>query len=89
MEILNHVKENNSNLHISGLLSDGGVHSHINHLFGILDMLKDKEVDISSLNQILHTSKKILNIGYAIAIVALITLFTYLLKVSQLFSSRI
>mgnify|MGYP006923266843 CR=1 FL=1 len=42
--------------------------------------IKDKEVDISSLNQILHTSKKILNIGYAIAIVALITLFTYLLK---------
>ena len=42
--------------------------------------IKDKEVDISSLNHILNTSKKILNIGYVIAIVALITLFTYLIK---------
>lgn len=28
------------NLHIMGLLSDGGVHSHINHLFAILDCAK-------------------------------------------------
>ena len=27
-------------LHIMGLLSDGGVHSHIEHIFGILDMAK-------------------------------------------------
>ena len=32
LEVLNHVKENNSNLHLFGLLSDGGVHSHIDHL---------------------------------------------------------
>ena len=29
---MNHVKNNDSSLHIFGLLSDGGVHSHINHL---------------------------------------------------------
>ena len=29
---MNHVKSNDSSLHIFGLLSDGGVHSHINHL---------------------------------------------------------
>jgi 2,3-bisphosphoglycerate-independent phosphoglycerate mutase len=44
LEVLNHVKENNSNLHLFGLLSDGGVHSHINHLFGLLDMCKKNEV---------------------------------------------
>ena len=33
-EVIRHVKENNSRLHLLGLLSDGGVHSHINHLFG-------------------------------------------------------
>ena len=44
LEVLNHVKENNSNLHLFGLLSDGGVHSHINHLFGILDMCKKNDV---------------------------------------------
>ena len=44
LEILNHVKENNSNLHISGLLSDGGVHSHINHLLSLLEMCKKEGV---------------------------------------------
>ena len=33
-------KKNNSALHLMGLLSDGGVHSHIEHLFGILEMAK-------------------------------------------------
>ena len=45
LEVLNHVKENNSNLHLFGLLSDGGVHSHINHLFGLLDMCKRNGVE--------------------------------------------
>ena len=44
LEVLNHVKENNSNLHLFGLLSDGGVHSHIKHLFGLLDMCKKYEI---------------------------------------------
>lgn len=35
-----HAKNNNSALHVMGLLSDGGVHSHLNHLFAILDMAK-------------------------------------------------
>ena len=45
LEVINHVKENNSNLHLFGLLSDGGVHSHINHLFGLLDMCKKNNVE--------------------------------------------
>lgn len=40
LKALNHAKEKNSALHIMGLLSDGGVHSHINHLFAIIDMAK-------------------------------------------------
>ena len=43
-EVINHVKENNSRLHLLGLLSDGGVHSHIDHLFGLLDMCKEKGI---------------------------------------------
>lgn len=35
---MNHVKANQSNLHIFGLLSDGGVHSHIQHLFALLKL---------------------------------------------------
>ena len=41
-DVINHTKNNNSKLHIMGLLSDGGIHSHINHLMAIMDMC-DKE----------------------------------------------
>ncbi len=34
--------KNNSSLHLFGLLSDGGVHSHNSHLYGILEMAKKK-----------------------------------------------
>lgn len=40
---MNHVKNNDSSLHIFGLLSDGGVHSHINHLFALIDMCKKRD----------------------------------------------
>ncbi len=45
LEIINHVKKNNSSLHIFGLLSDGGVHSHINHLLALLDMMKENNLN--------------------------------------------
>jgi 2,3-bisphosphoglycerate-independent phosphoglycerate mutase len=32
-------------LHFIGLLSDGGVHSHINHLFALLEMAKEQKVE--------------------------------------------
>ena len=38
------VKENNSDLHLYGLLSDGGVHSHISHLYGLLELAKRQGV---------------------------------------------
>ncbi len=44
LDVLNHVKNNSSNLHIFGLLSDGGVHSHINHLLSLLEMCKKNNV---------------------------------------------
>lgn len=40
LRVINHVKENNSSVHLIGLLSDGGVHSHINHLFSLLELMK-------------------------------------------------
>ena len=33
-------KENNSALHMFGLVSDGGVHSHIEHIYGLLELAK-------------------------------------------------
>ncbi len=32
-----YAKDNHKNIHLLGLLSDGGVHSHINHIKGLLD----------------------------------------------------
>ncbi len=38
-------KKNNSKLHILGLLSDGGVHSHTRHLYAILELAKRKDFE--------------------------------------------
>lgn len=40
-----HVKTNSKKLHLYGLLSDGGVHSHIEHLFALLDLAKKEELE--------------------------------------------
>ena len=44
-ESFDHVKSNNSALHLMGLVSDGGVHSHIRHLFGLLEAAKRSEIE--------------------------------------------
>ena len=40
LEAIQACRENGSALHLMGLLSDGGVHSHIDHLFALLDLAK-------------------------------------------------
>ena len=45
LNVVNHIKENNSKLHIMGLLSDGGIHSHIEHIFAILELCKRNKID--------------------------------------------
>ncbi|PIA79578.1 phosphoglycerate mutase (2,3-diphosphoglycerate-independent) [Gaetbulibacter sp. 4G1] len=37
VDAFSYAKNNNKNVHFLGLLSDGGVHSHINHLLGLID----------------------------------------------------
>ena len=37
-------KKNDSDLHLFGLLSDGGVHSHLSHVYGLLEMAKQQGV---------------------------------------------
>lgn len=41
LKAINHAKQNNSKLHLLGLLSDGGVHSHYEHLFALLKLAKE------------------------------------------------
>lgn len=40
-----HAKNNNKRLHLYGLLSDGGVHSHIDHIYAILDLAKKEQLE--------------------------------------------
>lgn len=42
---IEHAKENNTKLHLMGLLSDGGVHSHIEHLKALLRLSKEKGLE--------------------------------------------
>lgn len=44
LEACTHVKKSKSSLHLFGLLSDGGVHSHINHLFALLEVAKEQGI---------------------------------------------
>ena len=43
-EIAKKVKANRSSLHLAGLVSDGGIHSHIDHLFALLDFAKKEKI---------------------------------------------
>ena len=40
-EAFEYAKENNTAMHFAGLVSDGGVHSHIDHIYGLLQMAKN------------------------------------------------
>jgi len=44
LNAMNNTVKNGSKLHIFGLLSDGGVHSHIKHIKALLDLAKSKGV---------------------------------------------
>jgi len=44
LKAVEQAKKNKSKLHLMGLVSNGGVHSHQNHLFALLDFCKAQEV---------------------------------------------
>ncbi len=45
VEAFEYAKKNNKKVHLIGLVSDGGVHSHINHLKALCDVAKEKSFD--------------------------------------------
>ena len=45
IKAFNYAKENNKNVHLLGLISDGGIHSHINHAKGLLDAAHKNNVN--------------------------------------------
>jgi 2,3-bisphosphoglycerate-independent phosphoglycerate mutase len=51
---------NNSTLHILGLLSEGGVHSHINHILAMLELAAQKGLK----NVVIHALKRSLYLAH-------------------------
>ena len=43
--LIKHLKKHHSDLHVCGLISNGGIHSHINHLLGLIDILKAEPIN--------------------------------------------
>ena len=44
LDALNYAKKNNKSVHLIGLVSDGGVHAHINHLKGLITIAQNENV---------------------------------------------
>ena len=78
LSAMKHASDNGTPLHLMGLLSDGGVHSHITHLYSLMEMAKAqgvKDVEIhcftdgrdvgpaTSMNYIRALDKKIKELG--------------------------
>jgi 2,3-bisphosphoglycerate-independent phosphoglycerate mutase len=51
--VMSKVNSNDSALHLMGLVSDGGVHSHLEHLFALLQMAREKSVKRAYIHAIL------------------------------------
>ena len=44
VKLVEHIKKNNSSLHVMGLIGSGNVHSYIDHLYGVLDFAKKENI---------------------------------------------
>lgn len=44
LNLIKHVKDNNSTLHLMGLVSDGGVHSNLNYILKLIPLLKESGI---------------------------------------------
>lgn len=63
LDTIKHVKKHRSKLHIMGLLSSGGVHAHIEHLYGLLELAKRQKVKEVYIHAILDGRDMIYNTG--------------------------
>jgi 2,3-bisphosphoglycerate-independent phosphoglycerate mutase len=45
LDAIENAKKNNSSMHLMGLLSDGGVHSHNTHLYALLELMKQHNME--------------------------------------------
>lgn len=45
IEAIDHAQKRNGNLHLMGLVSDGGIHSHLDHLYALLELCQQQKFD--------------------------------------------
>lgn len=45
LKAIDHAKKSNSAIHIMGLVGKGGIHSNIDHLYGLLEMMHEQDFD--------------------------------------------
>jgi len=45
LKAVNHIKQNNSTLHLAGLLTSGSVHAYFNHLTALIDFAKKNNIE--------------------------------------------
>ncbi|MFG6084683.1 2,3-bisphosphoglycerate-independent phosphoglycerate mutase [Candidatus Phytoplasma solani] len=45
LKAIEHAKKNNSKIHLLGLISDGGIHSHLSHFKALFDLLKKHSLE--------------------------------------------
>ncbi|PLX21917.1 2,3-bisphosphoglycerate-independent phosphoglycerate mutase [Candidatus Parcubacteria bacterium] len=63
MDIVDHVKKNDSSLHLMGLCSDGGVHASIDHLFALLVFAAENNIKKVFIHAILDGRDTVYNGG--------------------------
>ena len=64
LNLLKYAKENDKKVHLIGLISDGGVHSHINHLKALLHMTKLNDIDNVYMHLITDGRDTLIDSGY-------------------------
>ena len=64
LSVLKYAKENGKKVHLIGLISDGGVHSHINHLRALLNMTKSNDIDNVYMHLITDGRDTLIDSGY-------------------------
>lgn len=64
LNVMNYAKENNKKLHFLGLVSDGGIHSSINHLKSLLSMAKENNVNNIYIHAITDGRDTFVDSGY-------------------------
>lgn len=64
LDIMKYAKNNSKKLHFIGLISDGGVHSHINHLKNLLKMAKSNNVEEIYMHLITDGRDTLMDSGY-------------------------